>query len=71
MFDDLKLMEGFWCGLDEDIIFLMSRGYPCLSLVEYINFTLWVDESSLGNAEEKNSTTVQPHPTSIVMSPIP
>lgn len=56
-------LEGFGEG--------MSRGDPCLSLVEYINFALWVDESSLENTEEENSKTAQAHPTSIVMSSIP
>lgn len=27
--DSLTLMEGFWCGLDEEIRFVMPRTDPC------------------------------------------
>lgn len=73
-FDDVTLMDGFWCGLDEDIHFLMPRGSSCWSFAEYVNFALWVDGFSfeVGEAEEEdNSTSVQPDPTSTATSPIP
>ncbi|ROJ29139.1 hypothetical protein DPX16_13583 [Anabarilius grahami] len=68
--DDVTLMEGFWCGLDKDIRFLMPKGETCWSLEDYINFALWMDGSSftIGKAGEKNIAIVQPYPTSIVTS---
>lgn len=40
-YDNLTLMEGFRCGLDDEIRFLMSKGDTCWTLEEYINFTPW------------------------------
>ncbi len=42
--DDVCLMEGFRCGLDEDLRFVMPRGDPCWSLLSYINFAVdkWI-----------------------------
>lgn len=37
----------FWCGLDDDICFLMPKGDTGWSLEDYINFALWVDGSSV------------------------
>ncbi len=34
--DDLTLMEGFWCGLVEDIHLVMPRADPCWSEVERV-----------------------------------
>ncbi|XP_058637522.1 uncharacterized protein LOC131543775 [Onychostoma macrolepis] len=40
--DDLTLMEGFWCRLDDDIHLVMPRADPCWSLKNYIDFALWI-----------------------------
>lgn len=64
-------MDSFWCGLDDDIRFLMPSGNFCCSLAEYINFALWVDGSlfEVGEIEEEDkSKIVQLHPTSIATS---
>ncbi len=44
--DDLALMEGFLCGLEDDIRFIMPRADPCWSLKNYINFALWIAGSA-------------------------
>ncbi len=44
--DDLTLMEGFWCGLVEDIRLVMPRADPSWSLKKYINFALWIAGSN-------------------------
>ncbi|KAL0168537.1 hypothetical protein M9458_036759, partial [Cirrhinus mrigala] len=36
--DDICLMEGFRCGLDDDLHFVMPCGDPCWTLQSYINF---------------------------------
>ncbi|KAL0162265.1 hypothetical protein M9458_041661, partial [Cirrhinus mrigala] len=59
---DVCLMEGFRCGLDDDLRFVMPRGDPCWTLLSYINFALWMNGSTftVGKAEE-DSKLVQPH----------
>lgn len=44
--DDLTLMEGFWCGLEDEILFIMPRADPCWLLRNYINFVLWITRSA-------------------------
>lgn len=39
-YSDLTLMEGFWCGLDDETRCVMLRGDPCWTLEKYINFAL-------------------------------
>ncbi|KAL0160503.1 hypothetical protein M9458_044228, partial [Cirrhinus mrigala] len=60
--DDVCLMEGFRCGLDDDLRFVMPRGDPCWTLQSYINFALWTNGSTftVGEAEEDRNL-VQPH----------
>ncbi|KAL0187276.1 hypothetical protein M9458_018946, partial [Cirrhinus mrigala] len=60
--DDVCLMEGLRCGLDDDLCFVMPHGDPCWTLQSYINFALWTNGSTftLGEAEE-DSALVQPH----------
>ncbi len=53
--DDLTLMEGFWCGLVEDIRLVMRRADPCWSLKSYINFALWIAGSSFIVGETESS----------------
>ncbi|KAL0190782.1 hypothetical protein M9458_013480, partial [Cirrhinus mrigala] len=36
--DDVCLMEGFCCRLDDDLRFVMPCGDPCSTLQSYINF---------------------------------
>ncbi|KAI2654669.1 Disintegrin and metalloproteinase domain-containing protein 29 [Labeo rohita] len=52
--DDVCLMEGFWCGLDDDLRFVMPQGEPCWTLTRYINILLsaWGSELCLDEAEE-------------------
>ncbi|ROL43770.1 hypothetical protein DPX16_4604 [Anabarilius grahami] len=64
--DNVCLMEGFWCVLDEDLHFVMPRGDPCWTLVSYINFALWTSGSEFTVSEAKDSRSlVQPHPTDV------
>ncbi|XP_073677634.1 collagen alpha-1(XII) chain-like [Garra rufa] len=60
--DDVCLMEGFWCGLDEDLRFVMPEGEPGWTLTQYINILLsaWGSELCLDEAEE-DYNTVQSH----------
>ncbi|KAI2644179.1 Filamentous hemagglutinin [Labeo rohita] len=41
--DDVCLMEGFLCRLDEDLRFVMPCGDRCWTLEAYINFALWMN----------------------------
>ncbi|KAL0162811.1 hypothetical protein M9458_042207, partial [Cirrhinus mrigala] len=52
--DDICLMEGFLCGLDKDLRFVMPRGDCCWTLEAYINFAVWTNGSvfTVGKAEE-------------------
>ncbi|KAL0199245.1 hypothetical protein M9458_007785, partial [Cirrhinus mrigala] len=52
--DDVCLMEGFWCGLDDDLRFVMPKGEPYWTLTQYINILLsaWGSELCLDEAEE-------------------
>ncbi|KAL0191910.1 hypothetical protein M9458_010206, partial [Cirrhinus mrigala] len=60
--DDVCLMEGFKCGLDDDLRFAMPCGDPCWTLLSYINFTLWTNGSTFTVSEaEEDSKLVQPH----------
>ncbi|KAL0150393.1 hypothetical protein M9458_054210, partial [Cirrhinus mrigala] len=61
--DDVCLMEGFWCGLDDDIRFVMPREDPLWTLKDYINFTLWVGGSTLtvDEADAVGDINIQPH----------
>ncbi|KAI2666664.1 Chromatin-remodeling ATPase INO80 [Labeo rohita] len=63
---DVCLMEGFRCGLDDDLHFVMPHGDPCWTLQNYINLALWMSGSTftLGEAEE-DSDLVQPHLTDV------
>ncbi|KAL0165109.1 hypothetical protein M9458_040862, partial [Cirrhinus mrigala] len=60
--DNVCLMKGFRCGLDDDLRFVMPRGDPCWTLQSYINFALWTNGSmfTLDEAEE-DTKLVQPH----------
>ncbi|KAI2647746.1 hypothetical protein H4Q32_023971 [Labeo rohita] len=60
--DDVCLMEGFRCGLDDDLRFVMPHRDPCWTLQNYINLALWMSGSTftLGEAEEDRDL-VQPH----------
>ncbi|XP_073679963.1 uncharacterized protein [Garra rufa] len=60
--DDVCLMEGFWCGLDDDLRFVMPEGEPCWTLTQYINILLsaWGSELCLDEAEE-DYNAVQSH----------
>ncbi len=53
--DDLTLMEGFWCGLEDDIRSVMSKADPCWSLKGYINFALWIARSAFTADEAEPS----------------
>ncbi|KAL0158651.1 hypothetical protein M9458_046727, partial [Cirrhinus mrigala] len=59
--DDVCL-EGFRCGLDDDLCFVTPYGDPCWTLQSCINFALWKNGSmfTLGEAEE-DSNLVQPY----------
>ncbi|KAL0179873.1 hypothetical protein M9458_025315, partial [Cirrhinus mrigala] len=61
--DTVCLMEGFWCGLDDDICFVLPRGDPHWTLKDYINFTLWVDGSTftVDEADVDCNISIQPH----------
>ncbi|KAL0176613.1 hypothetical protein M9458_028943, partial [Cirrhinus mrigala] len=61
--NDICLMERFWCGLDDDIRFVMPREDPLWTLKDYINFALWVEGSTLTADEEDavGDINVQPH----------
>lgn len=65
--DDLTLMEGFRSRLDDEIQIVILKRDSCWTLVEYINFALWVDGSSfaVGKFEEDSVPSVQLHLTSI------
>lgn len=67
--DDVCLMEGFKCGLDEDLRFVMPRGDLCWILGSYITFVLWTNGSAftVGKAEDDNSL-VQPHLIDVVQT---
>ncbi|KAL0194554.1 hypothetical protein M9458_008126, partial [Cirrhinus mrigala] len=60
--DDVCLMEGFRCGLDDDLHFALPDGDPCWTLEQYINLVLCACGSTytVGEAEEENDP-VQPH----------
>lgn len=64
---DLTLMEVFYSRLDDEIRLVMPRENYCRILRDYINFTLWIDESSfmVGDVEEDSTVSVQPHVTSV------
>ncbi|KAI2665253.1 DNA topoisomerase 2-alpha [Labeo rohita] len=59
---DVCLMEGFRCGLDDDLCFALPDGDPCWTLKQYINLVLCACGSAytVGEAEEYNNL-VQPH----------
>lgn len=61
------LMEGFYSRLDDEIRLVMPRENYCWTLRDYINFALWIDESSfmVGDVEEDSTVSVQPHVTSV------
>ncbi len=61
--DDVCLMEGFRCGLDGEIRFVLPIGDPHWTLKDYINFALWVRGSTLtvDEADVDNNICVQPH----------
>ncbi|KAL0182205.1 hypothetical protein M9458_021580, partial [Cirrhinus mrigala] len=44
--DDVCLMEGFRCGLDDDLRFVMPRGDPCWTLQSCTIFALWTNGST-------------------------
>ncbi|KAL0202454.1 hypothetical protein M9458_000472, partial [Cirrhinus mrigala] len=60
--DDVCLMEGFRCGLDDDLRFALPDGDACWTLQQYINLILCACGSTytVGEAEEDNNL-VQPH----------
>ncbi|KAI2652700.1 Armadillo repeat-containing X-linked protein 2 [Labeo rohita] len=60
--DDVCLMEGFWCGLDDDLRFVMPKGEPCWTLTQYINILLsaWGSELCLDEVEE-DYDPIHPH----------
>ncbi|XP_050959910.1 uncharacterized protein LOC127161286 [Labeo rohita] len=64
--DDVCLMEGFWCGLDDDLRFVMPQGEPCWTLTQYINILLsaWGSELCLDEAEE-DYDPIQSHHTDV------
>ncbi|KAL0192210.1 hypothetical protein M9458_010506, partial [Cirrhinus mrigala] len=64
--DDVCLMEGFRCGLVDDLRFIMPRGDPCWTLQSYINFALWTNRSTftLGKAKE-DTKLIHPHLTDV------
>lgn len=64
---DLTLMEGFYSRLDDEIHLVMPLENYCWILRDYINFTLWIDESSfmVGDVEKDSTVSVQPHVTSV------
>ncbi|KAL0157415.1 hypothetical protein M9458_048661, partial [Cirrhinus mrigala] len=55
--DDVCLMEGFRCGLDDDLRFALPDGDPCWTLQQYINLVLCACGSTytVGEAEEDNN----------------
>ncbi|KAL0176455.1 hypothetical protein M9458_028785, partial [Cirrhinus mrigala] len=61
--DDICLKGGFWCGLDDNIRFVLPRGDVHWTLNDYINFTLWVNGSTLtaDEADVDYNINVQPH----------
>lgn len=66
--DDVCLMEGFQCGLDKDLHFVMPCGERCWTLESYINFALWMNTSTFTVGEtEDDSSLVQPHRTDIAL----
>ncbi|KAL1276437.1 hypothetical protein QQF64_036060 [Cirrhinus molitorella] len=54
--DDVCLTEGFQCGLDDDLRFVMPLGDPCWTLQSYINFALWTGGSpfTVGKVDDGN-----------------
>ncbi|KAL1256547.1 hypothetical protein QQF64_012092 [Cirrhinus molitorella] len=62
-------MDGFRCGLDDDLRFIMPYGDPCLTLQSYINFALWTDGSpfTVGEVDDDHSL-IQPHQTDVVQT---
>ncbi|KAL1254475.1 hypothetical protein QQF64_016704 [Cirrhinus molitorella] len=67
--DDICLMEGFRCGLDDDLLFVMLRGDPCRTLQSYINFALWIHGSLFTMAEvDDERSLVQPHQTDVAQT---
>ncbi|KAL0157867.1 hypothetical protein M9458_045943, partial [Cirrhinus mrigala] len=72
--DDVCLMEGFWCGLDDDIRFVVPREDPHWTLKDYISFVLWVEGSTL-TADEVDAVcdiNVQPHHADVSQhNPVP
>ncbi len=59
-FDDLTLIEGFWCGLEDHIRFVMPRADLCWSLRNYINFALWIARSAF-SVDEAETSPVSSH----------
>ncbi len=59
-FDDLTLIEEFWCGLEDDIHFVMPRADLCWSLRNYINFALWIARSAF-SVDEAETSPVSSH----------
>ncbi|XDV31508.1 hypothetical protein PO909_002499 [Leuciscus waleckii] len=62
---DLTLMEGFWCGLDDEIRLVMLRGYPVWTLESYVNFALCIDGSSFIVGRTEEDVIVQSHLTPV------
>ncbi len=56
----LTLMEGFRVELDEEIQMLMPSGDPSWCLARYLNFALWIAESSYLIGEEEDPPAPDP-----------
>ncbi|KAL0180485.1 hypothetical protein M9458_022891, partial [Cirrhinus mrigala] len=60
--NDVCLMEGCRCGLDDDLHFVMPCGNPSWTLLSYISFALWTNGSTFTVSEaEEDSALIQPH----------
>lgn len=59
--DDICLIEGFRCGLDKDLHFIMPRGNPCWTLEAYINFALWVNDQHSQWAKHRMTAALSSH----------
>ncbi len=64
---DLTLIKGFWIGLDNRIRLVMPMTDSCWMLESYINFALWIVESTFTVSEVaanlKLSPPIAPGPT--------
>ncbi len=63
--DDLTLMEGFQCGLEDDVRSVMPKANPCWSLKSYINFALWIARSAFTAEPSPQSSHVAATPLSV------